>query len=234
MSSLRRIPSGALVLGTLVVTMAGCTDAAGYDLDVLMGKAPWLATMRSGVQYDPYEGGPRLAPEGSIPARSPNGDRPPVFAQTQLDSAAATLRNPYPGGAAVLARGEVQYQRNCSVCHGEQGQGNGPVVGPGKFPFAPAVNSAPTQGRSDGYLYGVVRVGRGLMPAYGDRMTEADIWAVVTYLRRLQGQGEVADPPPAVSTAPRATPALTDSLIEPGAAPRTGGAATDTAGGQPR
>jgi mono/diheme cytochrome c family protein len=228
---LKRSPA-ALALGFLA--LAGCTDAAGYDLDMLMGKAPWLATMRSGVQYDPYEGGPRPAPEGSVPAKSPNGDRPPHFAQTQLDSAAATLRTPYPVNAALLARGELQYQRNCSSCHGPAGAGNGPVVGPNKFPYAPAINSAPTQGRSDGYIYGVIRVGRGLMPPYGDRMTEADMWATVVYLRRLQGAGEVASPPPPVSGAPLATPAVADTLIEPAAATSQGAAPADTASAQPR
>jgi mono/diheme cytochrome c family protein len=228
---LKRSPA-ALALGLLA--LAGCTDAAGYDLDMLMGKAPWLATMRNGVQYDPYEGGPRPAPEGSVAARSPNGDRPAHFAQTQLDSAAATLRNPYPADAAMMARGQVAYERNCTVCHGPAGAGNGPVVGPNKFPYAPAINAAATQARSDGYVYGVIRVGRGLMPPYGDRMTEADIWATVAYLRRLQGAGEVVAPPPAVPGVQPAGPALTDTLIEPSAATPTGTAPTDTAPAQPR
>lgn len=230
-AALRRGFAGALALGTLA--LSGCTDAAGYDLDVALGKLPWLATMRNGVQYDPYEGGPRLAPEGSVPARSPNGDRPPLFAQTELETVAAAMTNPYPTDATFLARGEVQYQRNCSVCHGEQGAGDGSVVGPNRFPFAPPINGAATQARSDGYLYGVTRVGRGLMPAYGARMSEADMWAVVAYVRRLQGSFEPATNAPQESGAPRAGPGLTDTLIAPGGAPATG-TATDTAGGQPR
>jgi mono/diheme cytochrome c family protein len=222
----RRLLLPAL-LGTML--LSGCTE-----IEYAMGKVPWLAYMRESVAYDPYEGGPRPAPEGSVPARSPNGERPAHFAQTQLDSAGATLRNPYPVNAALLARGELQYQRQCSVCHGPAGAGNGPVVGPNKFPYAPAVNSAPTQGRSDGYIYGVIRVGRGLMPPYGERMSEADMWATVAYLRRLQGAGEVADPPPPVSGVQPAGPALSDSLIEPSAATRPGTATTDTASAQPR
>lgn len=226
-AAVRRGLAGALALGSLA--LAGCTDAAGYDLDVAMGKLPWLSTMRDGVQYDPYEGGPRLAPEGSVPARGPNGDRPALFAQTELETVAGPMTNPYPTDAALLARGEVQYLRNCSVCHGAQGAGDGPAVGPNKFPFAPAINGAATQGRSDGYLYGVSRVGRGLMPAYGARMSEADMWAVVAYVRRLQGSFEPATAAPQESGAPLAGPGLTDTLIAPGGAP-----ATDTAGGPPR
>ncbi len=117
-----------------------------------------------------------------------NGDRPAHFAQTQLDSAAATLRNPYPVNAALLARGELQYQRNARSATARPGRGTGRWWDPDKFPYAPAVNSAPTQGRSDGYIYGVIRVGRGLMPPYGDRMPEADMWATVAYLRRCRAR----------------------------------------------
>ncbi|HEX2191234.1 MAG TPA: cytochrome c [Longimicrobiaceae bacterium] len=212
-ATVRRGLAGALALGSL--SLAGCTDAAGYDLDRAMGELSWLATMREGVQFDPYEGGPRLPAPGSIPVQSPHGPSTPVFAQTQLDSVAATLRSPYPVSPALLARGELQYQRNCSVCHGEQGAGDGSVVGPNKFPYAPAINGAATQGRSDGYLYGVIRVGRGLMPPYGSRMSEADMWAVVAYMRRLQGVAEPATDAPQVSGAERAGPALTDTLIAP-------------------
>jgi hypothetical protein len=40
---------------------------------------------------------------------------------------------------------------------------------------------------TDGYVYGMIRVGRGLMPAYGHRISHFDRWNVVNYLRVLQG-----------------------------------------------
>jgi mono/diheme cytochrome c family protein len=211
--SARRALAGVLLLGSSA--LSGCTDFAGYDLDRIIGSVPWLAVLREDVSYDPYEM-PRLPADGSIPVASPAGDVPPPFAQTQLDSAAATLSNPLQPSTQVLARGKIQYDRNCAVCHGTQGAGNGTVVGPNKFPFAPPVNGANTAARSDGYLYAVIRVGRGLMPAYADRMTHYDRWAVVAYMRQLQG-GAVAAP-----AAPPAAPAGT---------PPTAAPAADTAGG---
>lgn len=231
-SRARRCAAGALALASLA--LAGCTDAAGYDLDVAMGKIPALATMREGVGFDPYEQGNRLPPPGSVPTGPPLGAAPPMFAQTALDSVAGTLTNPFPVTPELLEQGQRAYLTHCSVCHGPTGGGNGPVVGPGKFPFAPAINSSPTEGRADGYLYGVIRVGRGLMPAYGSRMSQAEMWATVAYLRRLQGAAEVASPPPAVSGVEPAGPALTDTLIAPSSAPTTGGTGGDTTGGQPR
>ncbi|HET7321242.1 MAG TPA: c-type cytochrome [Longimicrobiaceae bacterium] len=172
-----------------VVGLSGCTDWAGYDIDYFWENIPILSTMRHTVTYDPYEM-PRLPAEHTIPVVSPIGDVPPPFTQAQLDSAAATLTNPYGSSpsAEVLARGKFLYDTQCIVCHGPAGAGDGSIVGGGKFPFAPAINSAATAARSDGYIYGMIAVGRGLMPPYGEKLRHLDRWAVVTYVRELERQ----------------------------------------------
>ena len=184
------------VVGALAVVGSACTDWAGYDLDYFWDAIPALSTMRSSVTFDPYDM-PRLPPPNSVPLSTGNGDVPPPFAQIALDSAAATLVNPLAGNAdpAVLARGQQVFNTQCFSCHNTDGAGNGPVVGPGKFPMGPAINGAATAGRSDGYIYAVIAVGRGLMPAYGERVTHNDRWAVVNYVRQLQrGGGAPAAP----------------------------------------
>ncbi|HET7273817.1 MAG TPA: cytochrome c, partial [Longimicrobiaceae bacterium] len=175
-----------LALSLLLLGLSGCTDWALYDLDVFWGKIPFLSTLRESVAFDPQEL-PRLPAEGSIPVATPIGDVPPPFTQLELDSVASTLTNPLQPTAAVLARGEVVFERNCAVCHGSGGEGDGSIVGPGRFPTPPDLTAATSAARSPGYIYGVIRVGRGLMPAYGSRITHLDRWAVVTYLRQLQG-----------------------------------------------
>jgi mono/diheme cytochrome c family protein len=186
---------GLVALGSLSVT--GCTDAAGYDLDILFGYFPVLSTMRGTIAHQPHTL-PRLPAPGSVPVSGPLGDDMAPFTQMQLDSVGAVLTNPLPATPEVLARGQVVYERQCSVCHGDLGDGAGSVVGPGRFPSATALRDAATAGRSDGYLYGVIRVGRGLMPAYGERIAHEDRWAVVHYMRQLQG---------GVAAAPVVTPA---------------------------
>lgn len=174
-----------LVLGALA--LSGCTDAAGYDLDYLLARAPFVATMRTTVAYD-AQTLPRLPAEGTVPVVGPLGEVLPPFTQAQLDSVGAVLTNPLPASPEVLARGAVVYHNHCFACHGAQGEGNGPVVGAGRFPLGPEVDSGLAAERSDGYLYGVIRVGRGLMPAYGSRIPDNDRWALVHHLRQLQGQ----------------------------------------------
>jgi mono/diheme cytochrome c family protein len=168
-----------------VVLAVGCTDAAGYDLDYILSRPAFIATMRGTVAYHPQTL-PRSPVEGTVPVVSPNGEVLPPFTPAQLDSVGAVLTNPLPASGEILARGAVVYQSQCFSCHGAQGEGNGPVVGGGRFPLGPPVNSGLAVARTDGYLYGVIRVGRGLMPGYGERITHNDRWAVVHYMRQLQ------------------------------------------------
>lgn len=184
------------------LALAGCTDWAGYDLDVAAGQVPALATMRRDVIPDRYAM-LREPAEGTVPVVHPLGDVPAAYTQNQIDSIAPLLSNPLPASPVVLERGKLQYERNCAVCHGVQADGRGSVIAQNKFPFAsPLGAGSPTTGRSDGYIYAVIDVGRGLMPPYGHRMTHADRWAVVHYLRQLQG---TPGPPPVAG--PQVTPA---------------------------
>lgn len=189
------------------VLLGGCTDWAGYDLDYIWGEVPALASLRTSVAFDPYEA-PRLPPEHSVPIAGEYGFAPAPFTSARLDSVAATLVNPFAGGAPpeVLARGETVYANQCAVCHGPTGDGDGTVIGAGRFPFSVPVNSGAAVSRSDGYLYGVVAVGRGLMPPYGEKLNHGDRWAVVEYVRELQrGAGAApAAPMPAPVTVPEA------------------------------
>ena len=107
-----------------------------------------------------------------------------------IDSMAA-IPNPHPVSAASLLNGRKYFQVNCSPCHGDAGMGDGPAT---KFGM-PGINLTTdvTKGRSDGYIFGMIRNGRGLMPTY-NRIEEPDRWDVVNYLRALQGMnGQKAD-----------------------------------------
>ena len=96
----------------------------------------------------------------------------------------ASLRNPTPASDSSLANGRKYFQINCTPCHGDRAMGDGPVT---KFGM-PSINLTGdvTKGRTDGYIFGMIRNGRGLMPPY-NRIEEMDRWDVVNYLRALQG-----------------------------------------------
>jgi hypothetical protein len=114
--------------------------------------------------------------------------------------------------------------------------------------YPPAIGGAanPAAGYTDGYLFAIMRNGRGLMPSY-NRIEEPDRWDIVNYLRSLQGKiaipadtshcrpGETGLCVPNASqmgpTRPSTYYHASGGMpgAEPGAAPAAPGARTDSA-----
>lgn len=104
-----------------------------------------------------------------------------------LDSL-ATLENPTPISEASLYNGRKYYEINCSVCHGQTGAGNGPATKYG-IPGITLI-AGPALERTDGYIFGIIRNGRGAMPSY-NRIEEMQRWDVANYIRMLQGTSPI-------------------------------------------
>ena len=121
-----------------------------------------------------------------------------------IDSMSA-LSNPVGATDTSIANGRMYYQINCAVCHGDRGLGDGPATRFG-MPGISIVTDM-TRSRTDGYLFGMIRNGRGLMPSY-NRIEEADRWDVVNYVRGLQGAGGRT-----VAVGPLAAPGVTGDKV---------------------
>jgi mono/diheme cytochrome c family protein len=106
----------------------------------------------------------------------------------QLDSMSG-IGNPTAPDERSLANGRKYYQINCAVCHGVAGDAQTPLrqVAIAMGASAPSLVSGPALTRTDGYLWGIIRNGRGLMQPY-NRIPEMDRWDVVNYVRGLQGR----------------------------------------------
>jgi mono/diheme cytochrome c family protein len=162
-----------------LAALAGCTR-----LDRALGSIPFFTTMRDQVAIRPFEQPFRLPPEGSVPVTG-REDSLDISTPAGLRVTDA-LRNPVPRTPEGLDRGRRIYDTYCTVCHGATGGGDGSVAQ--KFGYVPPLTLDMTRQRSDGYLYAIVRHGRGIMPRYGDRIRDVnDRWLVVNYVRSLQG-----------------------------------------------
>ncbi len=102
-----------------------------------------------------------------------------------IDSIGKEVTNPVPPTDSSLALGRRYFQINCAACHGDDGQGAKTIVA--QYGLAINIVGDGTKARSDGYIYGMIRNGRGLMPSY-NRIEEQDRWHVVNYVRGLQGK----------------------------------------------
>jgi mono/diheme cytochrome c family protein len=175
----------------LPLAVAGCSWFTDFRDEPKI--KPWQAQY-AGNDTTPFRG----QPEFSVPI---TGNAAPAYVVSHaalpgtIDSLAG-IANPHVADKVTLDNGRKYYQINCAVCHGATGAGNGPALKYG-VP-APNLLIDMTKNRTDGYIWGMMRNGRGLMPTY-DRIEDSDRWDVVLYVRALQGKipGVVADTSPA-------------------------------------
>jgi mono/diheme cytochrome c family protein len=202
-------------LALVALLCSGC-DFYYYRLpspDDLWRVIPWFDQMIHARYIRPYETekAPRYTPEGTVPL----GAEPDWSAEWVSGKAttANALKNPLTSGSRasspgpstpviprdVDAAGDTLYHTFCSVCHGPTGNADGTVS---RQIGAPSLLTARARVYSDGYIYSIIRYGRGVMPRYGDKVyAPIERWAIVNHVRKLQRQSP-APPGPAAPVPP--------------------------------
>jgi cytochrome c6 len=79
--------------------------------------------------------------------------------------------------------GEATYKTQCLICHGATGNGDTPA---GKAFKAKSVHDPEVIKTSDVALLGIIKNGSGKMPAFKDKLTDAQIKDVLAYVRELE------------------------------------------------
>jgi mono/diheme cytochrome c family protein len=199
--------------------------------DQLWYVVPWFDHMIHAKYIRPYQTAavPRYTPPGIVPVTGGEADWSAEWT-TGKTAAADALKNPYAEGAAegsaaaapgpdvsvipreVEAAGDTLYLTYCAVCHGSAGDAKGPVssrIG------APSLLTGRARGYSDGYVYSIIRYGRGVMPRYGDKVyLPSDRWAIVNHVRKLQGQAPLGAEPAGAAVGIPPAPSATGSTGE--------------------
>src|SRR5947208_10428050 len=99
-------------------------------------------------------------------------------------AAEARKKNPVAINESSLAAGQKMYLKRCVACHGKTGNGDGPDAA--DLGIHPAKLSDPVvREETDGELFWKITVGKKPMPNYGTRLSPADRWNVINYLRSL-------------------------------------------------
>ncbi len=75
------------------------------------------------------------------------------------------------------------YTQKCQMCHGATGRGDTPA---GKALGARAFNTPDVMKLSNADLLSVIKNGKGKMPAFAGKVSDADITALAAYVRKLQ------------------------------------------------
>lgn len=232
---------------TPVVTRA-LRAAAAIALPVAFGACTWFTDFKNQPRIEPWEPlsqndadtttPPRGQPQYSVPVQGTvvAGYQISYQPLPQVIDSFTPIPNPHEATEASIANGKKYYQINCAVCHGNAGDGNGGLkkVNPA-YGYSPSLMTESAKGRSDGYIYGMLRNGRGIMPSY-NRIEEADRWDVVNYVRTLQkGTADttlIGYPGQNGTTVPRATataPTRPSPFVKPTAQPTPGSSGINSA-----
>jgi mono/diheme cytochrome c family protein len=122
-----------------------------------------------------YQEGPRLLP----PERSVSVNGKAIVLDT-------LPTNPVPADDTSLQRGGVLFSIYCQTCHGQKGQGDGPLA---KYfeerPLRP-LTSAYIASQFDGQLFRTISEGFSRMPPQSEALSPRDRWDVINYIRALE------------------------------------------------
>jgi mono/diheme cytochrome c family protein len=170
---------------------------------VLLAGVACRQDMHNQPKYRPYRASTffedgmsaRVPVEGTVPRGHLNDDE---LLMTGFANGEVATVFPFPVDAEVMARGQEMFNAYCAVCHGLTGEGDGMVVQRG-FTKPPTLVDDRMLSTPEGYFFNVITNGFGAMPDHAAQIKVDDRWAIVAYLRALQGAANatIEDVPPA-------------------------------------
>lgn len=111
-----------------------------------------------------------------------------LTATDEYTAAAADRVNPYKltaeNSEAMFKSGKDLYTAMCQHCHGEKGDGNGPMVVNKAYAGVPAY--ADRAALSEGQMFYSIYYGKGAMGSHSSQLNKKEIWTLVHYVRRFQ------------------------------------------------
>ena len=171
-----------ILLIPLTQSCSKSSDVRGYTIiDDMVHSPAYEAFSENSLTPD---GKTMMMPvKGSI-AR---GKMPHPYSDSEADAikAAEELQDPYLETAATLSRGEYLYKGFCVSCHGETGEGDGPITSK-KFPAPPSFKSSRVRSFNKARIYHVITAGFGAMPAHGSQLTIQDRWYLAQYVKKFR------------------------------------------------
>ena len=157
---------GAVVTGgamTLIVPLLLTYDVV---------RLPWINKMDNTVAIGLQEG-PRLAvPAESVPIQGP------------VLIAGEPATKPLPATEVSIQRGQMLYDINCRMCHGEDGDPQDAGVGR-YFQEVPNPLGARVPNLTDEDIFMIITLGKNRMPSLAENLSSGETWDIVNYVRTL-------------------------------------------------
>jgi mono/diheme cytochrome c family protein len=95
--------------------------------------------------------------------------------------------NPYKlsvdNSEAIFKKGKELFTANCAHCHGEKGDGNGPMVLSGAYAGVPNYTTVLA---TEGQMFYSIYYGKGAMGSHSSMLDKKEIWTLVHYVKKFQ------------------------------------------------
>lgn len=104
----------------------------------------------------------------------------------EAPKSADSLINPFKGNDAATLKGKSLFDKQCALCHGSKGTGNG--FSAADFEIRPTdLTSKMAQAHTDGALYWKIMHGNSPMPSFkkAHKTNHNQCWQVINYIREL-------------------------------------------------
>jgi cytochrome c5 len=129
-----------------------------------------------------------LASSGELTAQQSGAQEKPKDAQaatsdSKIPPEEAARKNPVPSTPEGLAEARRFYKYQCTMCHGENGDGKGDLVETMKLKMNDWRDASSLASRTDGELFYILTNGRGAMVGEGDRTKEEMRWKLINLVR---------------------------------------------------
>ena len=83
----------------------------------------------------------------------------------------------------MFKKGKALYTSNCAHCHGEKGDGNGPMVASGSFAGVPNYSNLTI---TEGQMFYSIYYGKGAMGNHSSFLNKREIWTLVHFVKKFQ------------------------------------------------
>lgn len=170
----------------LAVLSVACTENSTEDRGIV-----YMPDMVTPVPYEAYSANELMKDKQTmqmpVSGTIARGKKPHHYSKSEADSikAGAELVDPYTESSATIERGKEVFTNYCAACHGESGEGDGPVIAK-KFPAPPSLKIAKIKEYSKGRIFHVITMGFGDMPSHSNQLTIEDRWYVTHYIKQMQ------------------------------------------------
>jgi len=119
---------------------------------------------------------------------------PPPTAELKVPPEEAAKPNPVKPSENSIAEGKKVFATQCTMCHGESGDGKGDLVEPMNLKLKDWQDPASLKEFSDGALFYVLTKGHKEMPSQEGRMKDNQKWDLINYIRSLSKKEPPKEP----------------------------------------